>query len=260
MPQHVDILDEREPLGRPLLGSILFHAAVVGLLFVTAYTDNRNKVKWGFDNAGGGPSSVAVNVVNSIPLPQRAGHVNPLANDTESQTPQIQKNEPQVKEKEPEPDAIPLRSRNKHRVAREAAVQNRFHPEPITRPNQIYSHEAPAMVSPMFDKAGSGQIGVGPNGPLGTLCGAYASQIQQLVASKWRTADIDGRLQSAPPVIFTFNLHRDGTFDGLRQRESSGNYQIDVSAQRALADITQFPPITCGSNGGVIEFWFQLKR
>ena len=260
MPSHADILDERETLGRPFVGSVLFHAAVVGILAVTTYTADKDKVKWGLQNPGGGPASVSVNPVNKIPLPQRSGRVNPLANDTESSLPQIQKNEPRVKEKDPEPDAIPLKSRTKHHTAREAAVQNRFHPEPISRPNQIYSHEAPALKSDMYDKAGSGQIGVGPNGPLGTQCGGYASQIQQLVASKWRTSDIDGRLQSAPPVIFAFNLHRDGSFDGLKQKESSGNYQIDVSAQRALAEITQFPPITCGSNGGLIEFWFQLKR
>ncbi len=261
MPSHIDILDEREPLGKPFLGSILFHAFVVGLLFVTAYTENKAKVNWGVENPGGGPASVAVNPVNSIPLPRRSGRVNPLANETENQLPQIQKHEPREKVKAPEPDAIPIKSRHKHReFERETVVQNTYHPEKITRPSQIYSQEAPALRSEMFDKAGSGQIGVGPNGPLGTQCGAYASQIQELVASKWRTGDIDGHLQSAPPVIFTFNLHRDGTFDGLRQKQSSGNYQIDKSAERALAEITQFPPITCGSNGGLIEFWFQLKR
>lgn len=257
---HADILDERESLGRPLVGSIVLHVAVLGTLFVTAYTSEKSKVRWGVENAGGGPASVAVNPVNSIPLPQRSGRVNPLANDSESQLPQIPKNEPKVKEKAPEPDAIPIKSRIKHHPAPEAAVQNRYRPETVTRPNQVYSHDAPALTSPMFAKSGSGQIGVGPNGPLGTMCGAYASQIQQLVASKWHTSDIDARLTHAPPVIFSFNLHRDGTFDGLRQKESSGNYQIDTSAQRALAEITQFPPITCGSNGGVIEFWFELKR
>jgi|SRR5271165_3590684 len=260
MPSHVDILDEREPLDKPFLGSILFHALVVGLLFVTAYTENKAKVSWGVENPGGGPASVAVNPVKTIPLPHRSGRVNPLANDTENQLPQIQKNEPRAKAKAPDPDAIPIKSRHKRDLARDPVVQKSYHPETITRPSQIYSQDAPALRSEMFDKAGSGQIGVGPSGPLGTQCGAYASQIQQLVASKWRTGDIDSHLPSAPPVIFTFNLHRDGTFDGLRQKQSSGNYQVDISAQRALAEITQFPPITCGSNGGVIELWFQLRR
>jgi len=257
---HAEILDERESLSRPFLGSIVLHAAVLGTLFVTAYTSEKSKVRWGVENAGGGPASVAVTPVNSIPLPQRSGRVNPLANDSQSQLPQIPKNEPKVKEKAPEPDAIPLKSRTKHHTAPEATVRNPYRPETVTRPNQVSSHDAPALKSDMFAKAGSGQIGVGPNSPLGTLCGAYASQIQQLVASKWHTSDIDARITRAPPAVFSFNLHRDGTFDGLRQKESSGNYQIDISAQRALAEITQFPPITCGSNGGAIEFLFELKR
>jgi len=40
---HADILDERESLGRPFVGSIVLHAGVLGVLFVTAYTAEKAK-------------------------------------------------------------------------------------------------------------------------------------------------------------------------------------------------------------------------
>ena len=54
--------------------------------------------------------TIGVNVVKTIPIPQREGPVNRVANDTKSMVPQ--KPEPKVapkpvvKEKLPEPDAI----------------------------------------------------------------------------------------------------------------------------------------------------------
>ena len=260
MPSHIDILDEKESLAKPFVASIALHASVgLLLIFFTIY-EQQHKVLWGFQNAGGGPGSVAISTTKSIPLPQRSGHLNPLASDTESRLPVPPKPQPQPRAKPAEPDAIPLRSRMRERPLREETSPTRYRPERIERPNQIYSHDAPALVSNMIAKTGSGEIGVGPNGPLGTECGAYATQIQQLVASKWRTSDIDSHIQTAPPAIFSFNLHRDGSIDGLARKQTSGNYQIDTTAQRALVEATPFPPISCGSGGGSIEFWFQLKR
>jgi TonB family protein len=260
MPNRAHILDEPESLGKPFVGSVIFHAAVFGTLFWLSYSYQASRVQWGITNPGGGPGSVAINSVKTIPLPQRSGQLNPLANDSESRIPEEPKPAPQPRAKAPEPDAIPLRSRLPDKPARQDTSQTRYRPQTDYRPNQVYSHEAPALVSPMFEKPGSGQVGVGQNSPLGTLCGAYAAQMQQIVASKWRTNDIDSRLQVAPPVIMTFTLHKNGSIDGLQKKQSSGNYQLDTSAERALLEATPFPPISCESNGGVIEFWFQLKR
>jgi outer membrane biosynthesis protein TonB len=258
MPQHADILDERDSLAVPFVGSVVLHAAIAaGFIFLALY-QQRHRVNWGFENAGGGPGSVAISAVKTLPLPQRSGQVNPLANQSESRLPQVPaKPQPKPQPKPPDPDAIAIKGRTRPRPE---AAQTRYRPPREEVPNQVYAHDAPALVSNMIEKTGSGQLGVGAAGPLGTQCGAYASQIQQLVASRWRTSEIDSRIATAPPVVFTFNLHRDGSIDGLQRHQTSGNYQIDTSAQRALIEATPFPPITCGSNGGLIEFWFVLKR
>ena len=64
---------------------------------------------WGSANTSAG-SAVAINSVKSIPLPSRAGKINPVANDTESQVPQAPKPEPKKQVKVPDEKAIPLQA------------------------------------------------------------------------------------------------------------------------------------------------------
>ena len=83
---HTDILDRADSLNRPLLGSMALHVAVFGAVLLSGAALSRTHEVWGDANSGG-PGSVAINVVNKIPLPSRSGLINPLANDTESAVP-----------------------------------------------------------------------------------------------------------------------------------------------------------------------------
>lgn len=257
---HAAILDERESLRMPFLESVLLHAAVFGIAGYFAFHTPPVQ-QWGSPAAGGG-GSVAVTPVKTLPLPAVRAPRNPVANDTESNVPApppkpvIQKRAPK-----PEPDAVPLKSRHAPpRPARVDTSQMRYHNPALDRPNQIYSREGAAMASPMFAKQGSGQVGVGPNGPLGNMCGAYAALLQQRVGARWHTGTVDPSIRTAPWVIVLFDLHRDGAISSPRLKQSSGNYQLDQSALRAITEAAPFPPINCGSGGGLIEFWFQLQR
>ena len=53
MRGHVDILDQRESLSRPFLGSIAFHVAVCGSLLVYGIVINRGRESFGSPNPGG---------------------------------------------------------------------------------------------------------------------------------------------------------------------------------------------------------------
>ena len=59
---HVDILEQPEPLRKPLLGSLGLHVAVFGVLALSALVGGRTSETWGDLNSGG-PGSIAVNVV-----------------------------------------------------------------------------------------------------------------------------------------------------------------------------------------------------
>jgi len=263
MPGHADILDQADSLDKPLLESVALHAAVFGTLLLWGAVISGPHESWG-DSTSGGPGSVAINVVNKIPLPSRSGIVNPLANPTESAVPTPP---PAAKPKKlaapEEPDAIPIKSRTRPKpsdVARSA--QNTWRAKQQDRPNQLYSAAGQALVSPMVGQVGSGGVGFGQGSPFGNRFGNYVTILRQRVAEKWHTGDVDPRIHTLPPVIITFDLMRDGSVRDVHVAQSSGNQALDYSAQRAIYDASPFPglPAAYERSDATIEFWFELRR
>ncbi len=261
MAGHPDILDEREQLRNPLLGSVGLHAAILAAALVSGYVTTDREMFGDANSFGGG--SVSITPVSRIALPSRAGRINPVANPTESTVPQPPPKPEARKRAEPKPDAVPIKSRNAPKTESKVdASEQRYRPQREERSNQLYSPTGQALTSPMFATAGSGNVGVGASNPFGNRFGAYAALIQEAVGRKWRTNDVDPRLQTAPPVIATFELYRDGSVRNIRLLQRSGNYALDVSAQRAITEAAPLPPLPREFEGNVvtIEFWFQLKR
>src|SRR5258708_5890473 len=83
---YADAFDQREPLGKPFLGSLALHASVAALLAAGTFISSRTPERWGDKESLGG--STVVNPVARIPMVARSGPVNPVANDNESQVPQ----------------------------------------------------------------------------------------------------------------------------------------------------------------------------
>jgi periplasmic protein TonB len=259
---HPDILDERERLRSPLLGSLALHAAVLTAGLVSGYITNRAREIWGDPNSLGG-GSVTITPVSKISLPSRAGRPNPVANDTESSTPPPPTKPEAAKRVEPDREAVDIKSRKApRRQSEEAAAKQRYRPQREEQPNQLHSATGQALTSPMFATTGSGNVGVGAGNPFGNRFGAYAALLRELVGRKWRTNDVDSRLQTAPPVIVTFEIYRDGTVRNVRILQRSGNYALDMSAQRAIVEAAPLPPLPRDYERDVanIEFWFELKR
>jgi TonB family protein len=256
MDQHADILDQQESLGGPFVQSVLLHIAIAAALIVSTISFQHSHEVWGSANTSAG-TAVAVNAVKSIPLPSRAGIVNPVANDTESQVPQAPKPEPKKQVKVPD-DAIPLKSRLAKKQPRPQALQ-RYRPEPPLQ-NQVFSHEAPATVSPMFQKPGSGGVGVGPNSAFGNQFGAYADLVVQRVTQKWQTNGLAG--MRLPMAVITFDILRDGSVKNAQISQRSGNSTLDYSALRAVMDAGPFPPLPPQYSGSStnVELRFQLQQ
>ncbi len=258
MTPRIDILDEQDSLRWPFLESVGLHAAVFGLLALGAISYRHSREIWGTETTQAG-DAVQVKAVKSIPLPSRTGHVNPVANDTESQVQPPPKPEPKKQVKEPEPKAIPMKSRVAEKQPRQQAPQ-RYRPYPPL-PNQVFSSDPAAAVNPMFEKPGSGGVGVGPNSVFGNRFGAYADLVIRRVTEKWVTTGLAG-VHSAPLVIITFDILRDGSSRNARVAQSSGNSTLDYSALRAVMDAAPFPPLPPGyeRNEANVELRFQLKR
>jgi protein TonB len=257
MDQHADILDQQESLGGPLVQSVLLHAAVAGALIISTISFQHSRQVWGSTNTSPG-TAVAVNSVKTIPLPSRAGIKNPVANDTESQVPQAPKPEPKKQVKVPDEDAVPLKSRFAKKQPRPEALQ-RFRPQQPVQ-NQVFSREAPAAVSPMFEKPGSGGVGVGPNSAFGNQFGAYADLVVRRVTDKWQTTGLAG--MHLPMAVITFDILRDGSVRNPQISQRSGNSTLDYSALRAVTDAAPFPPLPPNYSGSStnVELRFQLQQ
>jgi TonB family protein len=262
MPDHTDILEQPEPLAKPLVGSVALHLAVFGSFLLSALISGHHEA-WGVSNPGG-LGSVAINVVNKIPLPSRSGPVNPLANDTESAVPTPPPAaKAQRKALPEEPDAIPMKSRTRPRTSEvQRSAQNTWRAKQQDRPNQLYSEQGQALSSNMVGQSGAGGVDIGPASPFGNRFGNYVTILRQRVAEKWQTGDIDPRIRNAPRAIITFDLQRDGSVRNVRLVQSSGNTALDYSTQRAIYDASPFPPLPSAfeRNDAVIEFWFELRR
>lgn len=248
-------------LSQPLAVSAVVHVALLALIGLWGWWQMRGREQWGEANPGG-MGSVTVQTVARIPIASRTGPVNPVANDTESQTPAPPKTAPRKAEPEREdPDAVALKlKREKRRITDVAASNQRYRPEP-PRDNQVYSNAGQRAVTPMFGVPGSGGVGAG-NTTLGVRFGYYEALLRQRIAEKWRTQDVDARIRQLPVAIVTFTIDRSGAARGVRVVQSSGNYALDISAQRAVMDASPFPPLPpqFERDSASVEFWFELKR
>jgi protein TonB len=254
-----DALDRRDSLRGPFFGAVALHAVVFGAVVISSMTGHRTS----FGAAQAGGAAIGVEAVNTIPLIHH-GAPNPVANDTESQTPQtpVVKPKERVKEEPPPPDAVALKLRKtKQKPAPETSARQRFRPLNELLPNQLTSATAPQVSNQAFSApSGAGRIGAGPNTTLGNEFAGYADQIRRIVASKWRTGDINA--QSAPVVIARFDLMRDGSVSNVELLQRSGVSALDTSVERAIQESAPFPPIPPGftRSSASVEFWFELKR
>jgi protein TonB len=258
MYQHADILDQQDSLGGPFVQSVLLHAAIAGVLIVSSITFEHSHQVWGSANTSAG-TAVAINSVKTIPLPSRAGRINPVANDTESLVPEKSTPKPEPKKQVEVPEkAVPLPSRFSKRQPR-PQVSKVYRPTPIPE-NQLLSHIGQAAASPMFEKPGSGGAGVGVNSAFGNEFGAYADLVVQRVTQKWDTNGLAG--QHLPMAVITFKISRDGSVKNPQIAQHSGNSTLDFSALRAVTDAGPFPPLPPNYRGSDadVELRFQLQR
>lgn len=261
MAPHTDILDDQESLRKPFMASLVFHAGVIALFSGWQLYSSSNKVVLGTATPGFG-NAVSVDSVRALPMPQRRGPINPVANDTESIVPQHPQEKPQPKTRVPEPkEAIPLKSKRPEKVDinKNYALQ-KYRNRPLQQ-NQVTSSQAPAAVSPMIQKAGTNfGVGINPNSVVGTMFGGYAQALMEAVARRWNTGGLAG--VQAPMAIVNVDILRNGTIRNARIAQRSGNATLDYSALRAVTEAAPFPPLPPEYSGSVmnIDFRFQLQR
>jgi TonB family protein len=241
MAQHFDILDERDPITYPLFGSLLLHGGVVALITLSwVWLNHRRSETLGDVNPAGGPA-YAVSPVHTIPIPQRQAAPNPVANDTQSTVRSAPAKQETERAPVPDRNAVAIPDRFRKEAERPQHQQQYQTPAP---PNQVYSRTRQALSNPMYSaQSGAGQVGIGPNTPLGdNRLGWYAELIRQRIAQNWNTNGLNTNAQRTPAVV-SFYIMRDGSVRNPRIVQSSGDYNIDNTALRAVFQSDRLPPL-----------------
>jgi periplasmic protein TonB len=260
---HSVALDPRQDqLSKPLAASLAFHLAIVALVGGFAWWENRHRDTFGDPNAG--PGTATVDLVESIPGFRQTRDTQKVANETESQVPSLPKPEARPRVEEDDPDAISLKSNRKQpkKKTKKQPVAKMSNQKRLYTPEQIYSSTGARVSTPMFAPAkGGGGVGLGSSNPFGTRLGWYADLIRQRVAEKWRTQDLDSRLNNLEAIV-TFDIHRDGSVTNIRLIQRSGNYTVDTSAMRAVHEASPLEPLPkeFERNLASVEFRFKLQR
>jgi protein TonB len=261
MSSHADVLDRHDPLSKPFWTSLTLHVLILLALLSAAYI-NKDHLNMG-SPTGGGMGGMLVNPVATIPMPNRGGPENPVANDTQSQVPTPpapkEKVKPIPKTKAPSPDAIPLKS-DRAPVKRKADVEpqpqpNKYRDQKKYDESQLYTPAGQRASSPMYQLPGGGGVGIGDSSPFGTEFGTYANIIRDNIARSWKPVKTAG----APAVVVTFTIQRDGSVKNVKVSRSSGIETLDFSAQRAVLD-AQLPALPAGfpRNQADVEMKFEL--
>lgn len=260
MVTQADIFDRPQSTKGPLVNSLLLHGVIVVAVVLTQmHFFGSVGETFGDPNPTFG-GSVGISPVKTIPLPARSGRPNPVANDTESQVPQIPKPAPKDQVKTPEPEEATISLKGKPEPVKQTTSRRQNLPE--TPSNQVYSSKGAAVVSPQFGGSGGEGGGVDVSMPFGGRFGFYAQQVRDLIQRNWRTDRIPPGIQSAPQARAAFVIHRDGSVTGLVLSQRSGVSAVDYSILRAVQDVGRFPPLPPGfeKSEATVDIAFEFRR
>jgi protein TonB len=220
-----------------------------------------NLTKNNFGSARASSGSVGVNIVPTIPIPQRPAPVNPLANDTTSivtQQPAPVKLQKQVKAQPEKAIPIPDKVQKPKKLSPQQQMAALLKPPEPYKNNQVFSNTPQAASSPLLGVKGSSGIDVGPASVLGERFGQYGDLVRDLVAQHWNRAN----LHSSQKCAVSFTIARNGTVTNVQVTQTSGDYLLDTSAKRAVLDTSPLPPLPreFEHNEATVELWFQLNN
>jgi periplasmic protein TonB len=273
-----------EPLKPFLYYSCALHAILIGLLIYSAFF-TRIGESWG--GPGGAITVGLVGNLPAIPLP----HPEIVSNSrVVDESKGLYKSEPPPDIKiAPPPEAIPIPSFKLARPQPERKTQpskTSEAPPPLppkyrSRPSKLLENPVPPPPNAIpygrggtptipttsfamgagTTQAGLGFSGVG-GGDFGSRFPWYVQAVQQRISRNWLQSTVDPGIFSAPRVIVTFDILRNGQVVNIQITQSSNNSSVDSSALRAVQNSSPLNALPSEYNGSKVsvEFWFDFQR
>jgi hypothetical protein len=236
-----------EKYGRAFFASIAFHGVLVFLIIFGGYLLPQTPIIIGASGPGGGTGgeSTTVGVVEN--LSGGAGMVKP---SLIPQPPALPKEEPVTNAK-----AIPLPGIAKSKVNKPAPKASAKAPiaattNVIPTANELGNGGMPGSRSGSGGGSGGGNgisIGIGSGG-IGDS--GYARTVEARISSNWIRPP-EGMIVE---MAYSFYVAGDGTIYGIKCEKSSGNQQMDLTAERALSTSNPLSPPPLEYRGRPIQF------
>ena len=186
---------------------------------------------------GGPGGSITVGIVGNvpaIPLP-RPDVVSPSRVVDESKG--LFKSEPAPQPK-PAPDATPIPKFERNKPPKYVTRPSKLLENPTPPPQNAIPYGGggtPTVPTASFALgAGTTQAGLGFTGAAGGDFGSrfswYVEAVQRRVSSNWLQSTVDPSVTTAPKVIVTFTILRNGSVTNIQVTQSSNNNSVDSSA------------------------------
>lgn len=232
----------QDHLAGNLLGSVVFHAAVLAAIFGYAYIAHTGH-SWGDSTTPA--SSIQATMVDSIPLPPRqpVNTDNVLTADQPTPAPPTAK-EAVIPPPDPKAVEIPKKPTKPVKVA-PIPVQATPHPQVIKpQPQKATTGESTGVRIAMNStqtRVGTTSIGT-TDAAFGARYAYYVRQLTQKVAQQWYTTMLDSAARGHR-VYITFEIARDGTPSNIRIQQPSGDPTLDRTALSAVQHIDTFGPL-----------------
>ena len=256
-----------EPIGRPMVGALLFHALLFGGAFAFAYLEGLfPHNNWGGPTDGG---AIAVQVVsNALPLPaDQKPNQNVLATETPSEAPAppAPKAQPAVDEK-----AIPIASKieppkkqaeKKQELSKAPMIpppvvsKPTLHPQPTPKQENRaqFGEQSAGQIPRSAQPANSTTIGsvtVSSSGARGFNYPYYVQSIERKMQQNLFRGEVDQATPHGSEVNILFTIHRDGTVSDIKLDKSSGSPTFDRACLRSAQRVDTFGPLPSPASDG----------
>ncbi len=261
--QAIAIPDQRrDPLRGKILLSMILHGSLLGVAL--GYT----MLGFHFGTAGkewGVQGAVHVGAVASLPgIPLPTPEVQtPTTVVTQNPTPA--KPEEEQKPEPPPPDAVQIpKFKDSVKPEKVERVNKHIPHEDVTPPDNAVPGQGEATMNYTQTVTQGGAIGVsaGEGNSFGQRYAWYVASMRMRISGNWLLAPISASITSAPRVILTFVIERDGTIKDTEIIQGSGVPEVDRSALRAILASSPLPPLPpdyAGSSVSV-QFYFDFHR
>ena len=252
-----------ESLRRFLIYSLILHGGVAAAMLISVVFHLQGNTWGGVGGASEG--EVKVNLVGSVGIPM------PKPPDvTESKTfdptDSIYKTQPQPKPPEPPKPEVKIPEFKKEKPPKQIEHKSRVFDNPTPAPDNAVAQNGGKMNLPV----GTAQVQGAPNpgvsmtgqggGDFASRYGWYIDAVRRRISQNWLQSTIDPGVRAARTAkcTMTFTIARDGTVKDIRVAQTSGNYSMDTSAQRALLSSSPMPALPNDYSGSYVNVTFDF--